>query len=82
MNKEFEFSSFGDFVRALSFLAVGSPTLQLASQSSPVPSSIDAIALHELDFIPRDENGALLSRKCCAFCKHGQCRPLQYCTLL
>ena len=30
VNKEFEFSRFSDFVRALSFLAVGSPTLQLA----------------------------------------------------
>jgi len=82
VNEQFEFSSFGDFVRALSFLAVGSPTIQfapLASQASPAPSLIDTIALHKLECIPRGENSALISRKHCAFCKNGECRPLQYC---
>ena len=82
VNKEFEFSSFGDFVRALSFLAVGSPTLHfapLASQASPAPSSVDTIALHTLENIPRDDKSNLQSRKHCAFCKQGSCRPTQYC---
>jgi hypothetical protein len=68
---------------SLSSRAVGSPTIQfapLASQASPAPSLIDTIALHKLEYIPRGENSALISRKHCAFCKNGECRPLQYCT--
>ena len=82
VKQEFKFSSFADFVRALSFLAVGSPTLQfapVASQASP-DLSIDAIALHTLENIPRDGKGVLQSRKQCAFCKKRECRPTQYCT--